>query len=58
MDDLDLDPIESVAASMAADRASSRLARLYRWMRVLAFWVRLLPWALILAAVVATFAYY
>jgi hypothetical protein len=58
MDDLDLDPLESVAASIAADHASSRLARLYRWIRVLAFGVRLLPWALILAAVVATFAYY
>lgn len=54
----DLDPIESVAASMAADRAGSRLARLHRWVRVLSYAVRLLTWALILAAVVATFAYY
>jgi hypothetical protein len=53
-----VDEIESLLASAATDAATSKLARRYRWARAVAFSLRLLFWAAILAAVVVTFAYY
>lgn len=53
-----VDEIESLLTSAAVDAGATKLARRYRWARVLAFAGRLLFWAIIVAAVVATFAYY
>lgn len=50
--------IESLLTSAAVDAAATRLAKRHRWIRALAFALRLLFWAAVIAAVVVTFAYY
>jgi hypothetical protein len=53
-----IDEVESLLTSAAVDAGATKLAKRHRWVRVLAFAVRMLFWAAIVAAVVATFAYY
>ena len=52
------DEIESLLTSAAVDAGTTRLAKRHRWVRAVAFFIRLLFLAAIVAAVVATFAYY
>ena len=53
-----VDEIESLLTSAAVDAGATKLAKRHRWVRGAAFCLRLLFWAAIVAAVVATFAYY